>query len=163
MTKPNSTFSHLFTHFASALGVLLCASSAAAQVPTAPKDAGVATVIGFVFPGGGQYYSEAMGKGLLYTSAVAASVGIGAALSRGDEYTKDLVTVPVTAQNPLGLELRDRLVRKGDRTPMVAGATLGGIVWLLAALDAPNDARRANARRVSTIVTPNRVGLALTF
>ncbi len=126
-----------------ALVLLVSASTVMAQTPV--KDAGVATVIGLLIPGGGQYYAEATGKGLLYTAGAGGAVVMGHQMSHG---------------------ARDRgYIEPADRRPFAIGAVVGGAIWLLGALDAPNDARRANAKRarVTVVSDPKRLGLAVAF
>jgi hypothetical protein len=149
------------------LSLLVATTPVVAQttVPSAPKDAGVATLLGFVFPGGGQYYAEDTGKGLLITMLTAGAIGLGVVNSHGDVYRSDLVTVPRTPSNPLGLEFQKTLDRPANHTPLVIGAAVAGVTWFFGAITAGEDATRANQRRsaVSAIVSPTRYGLALAF
>jgi hypothetical protein len=137
----------------------------APAVPTAQKDAGVATLLGIVLPGGGHFYSEETGRGVLYMLTAAAAVGIGAALSNENEYVSRLETVPKTSSNPLGLEFREYLSRRESNTPLLIGAAVASAVWLVSVIDAPRAARRANTKRgrVSILVSPSRVGIAAAF
>lgn len=140
-----------------ALVLLASASTMAAQTPSAPKDAGVATVLGFLIPGGGQYYAEATGKGLAYTALTVSAVLTGNHLSHDARYRLTL--------NERTFRFDSSLAEPADRTPLVIGAAIGGAVWLLGAITAPDDARRANAKRarVTVVSDPKRLGLAVAF
>ena len=157
-----------------AFAVSLPLSSLAAQSPISPtptaanaaapqKDAGVATVLGFVIPGGGQYYAEAPVKGLAITVATATAVGIGISRSHGTVYRNEMRIVPVTAANPLGIEFRNVWVKGADHRPAYAGALVGGIVWAYGIFSAPADARRANERGPRVSVTPQSIGVTVVF
>jgi len=141
---------------------LALAARVSAQAPR--KDPGVATVLGIVLPGGGQYYAEEPGHGLLVTAGVVAGVVLGLHSSHGDIYTEDLVNVPVTPSNPLGLEFERSLSEHANYQPLVVGSTAAALVWLFGAIDAPSAARRANVRhRVAVLAAPNRLGLSVTL
>lgn len=113
-----------------------------------------------MFPGGGQFYSEATGKGLTVTMLAAGAVGLGAALSHDARYRVELVGTTL-----FDARWDSTLVEPANRTPLTIGAFVGGAIWLIGALQAPDDARRANAQRarVSAIATPRRLGLAVAF
>jgi hypothetical protein len=138
--------------FAAALTVTAHAS---AQTTVAPKDAGVATLLGIVFPGGGHYYAEEPGRGALLTIGTVASVAIGAALDKGPVYEAE-----VSTNGPIN----QRLVKPADHSSVIAGAGIGAAIWLLGAIDAPRAAHRTNdtnTRRVTLLADPHRLGLTI--
>jgi hypothetical protein len=119
--------------------------------PSAPKSERTATVAGVIFPGGGQYYAGATRKGFVFTGLAAASFLVGKAMSSDAEYR-----TTTTGKT---------LIAPDDQTPFVAGCVVGGVVWLIGAVQAPTDARHANQRppRVSLISTPRTLGLSVGF
>jgi hypothetical protein len=141
------------------VGILLAgilATTAHAQ----QKDAGVATMLGIVFPGGGQYYAEETTRGVVVTALTAMAVGFGFQLNKKAQYETELVQTGTG----FGLEYRTRLVKLADKTPSRIGIGVGAVVWLLGAVDAPSAANRANAKpRVSALVDGQRIGMALRF
>jgi hypothetical protein len=139
--------------------VACVAAPLSAQIPSNPapyKDPGTGTIIGAVFPGGGQYYAGETGKGLVITGIAFAAPIVGALMT-----TDDIL-------NCTSLECT---VDKGTMLPLWVGAGVGLGAWLYGIIDAAPAARRANERngvpvaQLLPYVDPisHRAGLTIRF
>ena len=137
----------------------LIATQLNAQTVHTPKDAGIATVLSIVIPGGGQMYAEETGRGIAFLALTAASIGVGVGFST--KATPDIV-VPAFLSIP-------SVTYPGtpaNRTPLLVGSLVGGVVWLWSVFDAAPAANRTNAKRaqrLGLVPVPNGMGVRFTF
>ena len=137
---------------------LLVAGQLNAQAVQAPKDAGTATVLSVVIPGAGQMYAEETGRGIAFLALTAVSIGAGVGLST--KGTPDIV-VPAFLSIP-------SVTYPGtpaNRTPLLVGSLVGGVVWLWSVFDAGPAAKRTNAKqgRVTVMPMAGGIGVRLTM
>jgi len=125
------------------------------------KDPSVGSMLSFVFPGGGQYYAGANGKGLAITL-----IGIGAPIigfsnvDRKSDYYYGSFPPPSggnCSPNPSGY-CRGRT----DWTPAAIGLGVGITAWLYGIATAGTDVQRWNqAHGVRFVTAPGRFGFAV--
>ena len=124
--------------------------------PYGYKDPQTAMLMGLALPGGGHFYAEETGTGMLIMGAGLGGPLIGYELTRtsGDR------VCPEDAQVTMDCRVVDK-----TWTPLYVGAAVGVTAWVLGALDADNAARRANRSKGFTArvapVVGSRPGLAL--
>jgi hypothetical protein len=117
------------------------------------KDPNVATSLSFIFPGGGQYYSGASGKGFAITALAIGAPIIGYAdVNRQPSY--DCGTSRFGTQFVCG--------GRRDYTPAAIGLGVGITAWLYGIATAGSDAQRWNlAHGVRFVNAPGRIGFAV--
>jgi hypothetical protein len=108
------------------LALALPASLAAAQGPAIVKDPALATVLSVILPGGGQFYSERSGKGVVILGT--SLLGGAAALSYQSSQCVRNGGTSCTAKELLN-----------------AGVAAAAVGWLFGVVTAGDDARRFNA------------------
>lgn len=98
------------------------------------KDPGTGTLIGAVFPGGGQYYAGETGKGLVITGIAFAAPLVGALMMADDVWD-------CGSSSSLNCS-----VDEASTVPLWVGMAVGLGAWVYGAVDAAPAARRANVR-----------------
>lgn len=131
-------------------------ASAQAVAPLPQKDAGVATLIGVIVPGGGQPYAEETGRGLAFMLATAGSIAAGAALS-----TNGTPDIFLPGAPSLGIPASTYPGTAANRMPLTLGIIAGTAIWIWGALDAGPAAMRANAKRSRVSLVPSHGGVGI--
>jgi len=130
------------------------------------KDPYVGTMLSLVFPGGGQYYAGANGKGLALTllGIGAPIVGYASVHRQQDFYGPGgpppgyNCGVYATNPTPSGFNCRGR----SDWTPAAIGLGVGITAWLYGMATAGTDVQHWNqAHGVRFVTAPGRVGFAV--
>jgi hypothetical protein len=120
------------------------------------KDPNVATSLSLFFPGGGQYYADATGKGLAITA-----IAIGAPIIGYQNVNRVDNNDCVANQN--GAQFGGQFCRGHyDYTSAAIGLGVGITAWLYGIATAGRDAQRWNqAHGVRFVTAPGRVGFAV--
>lgn len=148
--------------FAAVLALSTSAVAAQSVAPMPVKDPGVATLVGFLIPGGGQLYAEETKRGFLFMTGTVVAFGAGLAL--------DVKQIPDIVFPPLfvGNTTIPAVVipgRPANHTGPIVGSVIGAVLWISAAVDAGSSARRTNEKhsRVSLVPTPQGAAVRIAF
>jgi hypothetical protein len=116
------------------------------------KDPNLGSMLSFVFPGGGQYYADNVGKGIAITALAIGAPIIGYANVQHDN---GCVNNPFNG-GPQGCG------RRTDWTPAAIGLTVGIGSWLYGIATAGTDVAHWNQKHgVRFVSAPGRVGFAV--
>lgn len=127
------------------------------------KDPNLGTMLGFVFPGGGQYYAGKQGKGLAITLLAFGAPIIGYAAA--DWHHDDVVVTPGgprSACNVYGPDGVSSGCHSRDWTAPAIGLAVGIGSWIYGIATAGTDVAHWNqAHGVRFVTAPGRMGFAV--
>lgn len=122
-----------------ALAVLLAGTSVSAQQQQAatqakPKEPGTATLISVLVTGGGQMYSDEVGRGMTMLGVSLGSIVLGAVASSPESCSYNSLTGTATCGG-------------GSSAPLYIGMLVAAGTWVYSIMDAGPAARRYNTAR----------------